>query len=129
VGRAVSRLPRCKRLIASLMALAAALAVAAADAAPPPVDGAQTTYLQECMGQGAAANRRLLYCQCSYQQLRRRYTLQQYTLLDSWIRSGPPDLRRFAVVAWEPEFAPCRPLLQTGAPAGASQNRQPAASK
>jgi hypothetical protein len=110
------------------MAMAVALAVGAADASPPPVDEAQTTYLRECIGQGAAANRRRAYCQCSYQQLRRRYTLQQYTLLDTWIRSGPPELRRFAVVAWEPEFAPCRPLLQSGAPAGASQNRQPAAS-
>jgi len=123
----VSRLQRCRWLIASLVVITAALVVEAADASPPSLDLAQTTYLRECIGQGAAANRRA-YCQCSYQQLRRRYTLQQYTLLDTWIRSGPPELRRFAVVAWEPEFAPCRPLLQSGAPAGASLNRQPAAS-
>lgn len=148
--RPVSRFQRGQWLIASLVVMAAALGMDAADASaspvihdpqvaqsspvrlpvpPPPPDQAQVTYLRECMGQGAAASKRRAYCQCSYQQLRRRYTLQQYTLLDDWIRRGPPELRRFAVVAWEPEFASCRPLLQSGAPAAAPQNRQPAASK
>jgi hypothetical protein len=94
-----------------------------------PRDQAQSTYLRECMGQGAGASKRRAYCQCSFQQLRRRYTPQQYALLDDWIRSGPPELRRFAVVAWEPEFASCRPLLQTGVPAAAPQNQQPVPSK
>ena len=125
----VSRLQRCRWLIASLVVITAALVVEAADASPPPLDLAQTTYLRECMGQGAAASKRRAYCQCSFQQLRRRYTPQQYALLDDWIRTGPPELRRFAVVAWEPEFAACRPLLQTGAPAAAPQNRQPVPSK
>jgi len=150
----VSRVHRCNRLVATLVVTAAALVMLPADATtstatgsipgdaavaqssgprspvpPPPVDQAQITYLRECMGTGAVANKRRAYCQCSYQQLRRRYTPQQYALLDGWIRSGPPELRRFAVVAWEPEFASCRPLLQTGAPPVAPQNRQPALSQ
>lgn len=90
-----------------------------------PGDPFQTTYLRECMGAGTAAAQRRAYCQCSYQQLRRRYTPQQYALLDGWIRSGPQELRRFAVVAWEPEFASCRPLLPGGS-AAPQQGRQPA---
>jgi hypothetical protein len=149
----VSRVHRVNRLIAAIMVTASALelhqvgatAITAAyslsgDGAlaqssgprspvlPPPVDQVQTTYLRECMGTGAAAKKRRPYCECSYQQIRRRYTPQQYALLDGWIRSGPPELRRFAVVAWEPEFASCRPLLQTGTPSIAPKNRQPAVS-
>jgi hypothetical protein len=149
VIRALLRLP----LAAPAVLMAAALTVPAAAATPlafrfsprqatlqaqapgpgsaaparAPGDPFQTTYLRECMGAGAAAAQRRAYCQCSYQQLRRRYTPQQYALLDGWIRSGPQELRRFAVVAWEPEFASCRPLLQGGSAAPApQQGRQPA---
>jgi hypothetical protein len=119
----VSRLQGNTRLIASLVALVGTVAVVgAADASPPPLDQPQITYVRECSGTGAAASQRRGYCQCSYQQLRRRYTLQQYLLLDGWIRSGPPELRRFAVVAWEPEFAACRPLLKRGPASVAPQN-------
>lgn len=100
-----------------------------APAPPPPVDQTQITYLRECMGKGAAANKRSAYCQCSYQQIRRRYTPQQYDQMDALIRGGPPELRRFAVLAWDPEFALCRPLLPKGAPGATSQDRLPAASK
>lgn len=90
---------------------------------PPPLDQAQTLFLRECLGKAATSKARRAYCQCTYDLLRRRYTPQQYALLDGWIRTGSPEIRRFAVVSWEPEFAQCRPLLQPGRAASSAQTR------
>ena len=100
-------------VIVCLISPARALAQTA-QASPKP-DPARTTYLRECVVQGAEPSRSRAYCDCTYQLLRLRYGAQHYGLLDTWIRNGPPEVRRFAVLAWDPEFARCRPLLQTPA--------------
>jgi hypothetical protein len=69
----------------------------------------RSLYMQGCLaGDKASKPGQKPYCECSFNALSKRYTLEQYGLLDTLIRRGGLPVSNFARAAWEPEFAACR---------------------
>ena len=76
---------------------------------PPPLSYKELgkIYLSECQGKPPKPESRA-FCECSFAALSSRYSALQFSELDNLIRRGPPAIRRFAAIAWEPEFSRCR---------------------
>lgn len=48
------------------------------------------------------------YCSCVFRALMRRYTIEQYVMMDNLIVSAGLPVSQFARLAWGPEFSACR---------------------
>jgi hypothetical protein len=52
--------------------------------------------------------KQLSYCSCVFRALMRRYTIDQYVMMDNLIISAGLPVSQFAKLAWGPEFSACR---------------------
>ena len=74
---------------------------------PPSFVQLRNSYLSQCDTGSPDANR-TRFCACSFDRLIKRYTVEQYTLMDQLIRTSAPTVAEFASIAWAPEFGVCR---------------------